>query len=190
MLAYDEVNNLVLSFMKKDRYKTIVKSHRRKIPRYISELLSLNKKLKSRQQSLFGDMDSNDNIEISDKLRTSLNDLCVGFKEKKDNIHHALVVFDYRRDNIQFLKLYLLDKRMNIIEENNWLEAVRPILSNEIPESMDDSAAGNSNVMLNKKSFDRIKDKSKSGDQGTANQNTSAGSKEKDNFSKKESTTS
>lgn len=185
ILVYDEINNIVISFMRKSRYKTLTESHGQKNPQYISELLELNKNLESRQPSLFDEKGNNNNIQISDKLREALNELCINWKERRNNLRHVLVVFDYQSNAIQFLKAYLLDKRMNIIEENNWLEAVKPVISNEISEVTDASVVDNSNVMLNKKSFERIKDKYDSGNQGTANQNTSAINKTEDNSSKR-----
>ena len=151
--------------------------------------MRLNTDLSYRQVSLFNDVDNND-MQVSNNLQKSLNKLCPDFNKKQCNIHHVLVVFDYYGGNIQLLKAYLLTNLMDVIEEDDWLETVNPILSNEVPEAMDGSAFEASNVMLNKNSFDRISNKSKNGDQGNANQNTNAGSKKKNGSSKTLNTTS
>ncbi|WP_314032815.1 DUF5986 family protein [Mogibacterium timidum] len=157
VLVYDEINDVVISFMRKSRYKQLVKSHGQKNPQYINELLELNRRLQSKQMYLFTECESHGNSQISDKLKEALNELCINFEDRYDTLRHILVVFDYQGNGIQFLRAYLMGKQMEIIEESNWLGSIKPIISNEISEVTDNVAAGNSNVILNKKAFDRIK---------------------------------
>ncbi len=157
VLVYDETNDIVISFMRKSRYKQLLKSQGQKNPQYLNELLELNRPLPLNQTDLFPECKSHDNSQISDKMEEALNELCVNSKDSRDTLRYVLVVFDYQGNDIQFLSAYLMGKQMEIIEESNWLGSIRPIISNEILEVTDNVDTGNSNVILNKKAFDRIK---------------------------------
>ena len=107
MLLYDKSSNMLLSFMKNIRLKTIRKEKAEQQPQYIRALLTLNANLhaKKMQLKLFED---ESNIDDG-KLTELLNALCVDFSEPviSEIKHHALVVFSENFGVINGFKAYV-----------------------------------------------------------------------------------
>jgi hypothetical protein len=127
-LLYDRESKLILSFMKDKRFKSLQEADQDDVPQYIQALLLLNNELEAsvKQQALF----SFESDENPNHLQMILNSICKQFKEPiKDVVkYHALVVFSEEFGMITLLKAYILDKDLGIVDSDNWLDQIRPIM--------------------------------------------------------------
>ena len=139
VLLFDPRSNFLFSIMRKKRFDMLYKSKNKAQPKYIQDLLVLNKKLQARssQTDCFGIQ--SDSSEAA--LDTALQKLIENFNAGKDinNIHHALIVFDYEGTDITSLNLYVLDRNFNRVEEENLLDLINITPIMEPVPNRDDS---------------------------------------------------
>lgn len=139
LLLYDEKSKLILSFMRDTRFNCIRNNKSTACPQYIQALLGLNAELKApiKQLSFFP---PKVNIAPSELERT-LDELCGNFSGKIDtkNSRHVMVVFSNKFGRIDSFKAYLLDRDLDIVEEEDWLDKTKPIMStiDETAQSVD-----------------------------------------------------
>lgn len=154
LLLYEKSSGLLLSFMRDTRFQAIKKLKVNNQPQYIRSLILLNSELQAseKQQSMFEISESEDEIH----LKRILDELCAGFEEKIDDtlVKHALVVFSNQCGGLSSLKAYVLDHDLDIVCEQDWLDAVKPVMSNEV-ETANDRSVSHSPV-LKQKSLDRL----------------------------------
>lgn len=157
LLLLDEQSGLLLSFMRDTRFKTIKKSKHKNQPQYIRSLVSLNAELQAanKQQSLFDADEPEDETQLSHIL----NELCAGFEQKIDSTvaNHTLVVFSNHYGRIDSLKAYILDRDLDVVYEQDWLDSVKPIMSNAI-ETVDHKDNHHAPV-LKQKALERLHEK-------------------------------
>lgn len=161
MLLYDKSSNMLLSFMKNMRFKTIRQGKLDEQPQYIRALLTLNADLQAKniQPKLFEYESNIDDCDDSE-LNELLNELCLNFSEpiKSEIKHHALVVFSADFGAINELKAYVLDKNLDVVAGQDWLSRVKPILSNEVERATTEEVSRKP-LELTDKSMQRIKQK-------------------------------
>jgi hypothetical protein len=158
LLLFDTNSRMIFSFMRDTRLKSIQRNKTGQRPKYIRALLTLNDDLqaKQKQQSVFMDEDD----QNKSALITLLNELCMNFTEPVIGKiqHHALIVFSISFSQITSLKALMLDKDLDIVDDQNWLNCVRPLLSNEISKVTDVDLAP-VQLFLTDKAKQRIKQK-------------------------------
>lgn len=157
LLLYDVESGLLITFMREARLDTIKHLKDEKRPQYIRSLIALNNKLQApiKQQSLFlNTLEQNE----SELLKT-LEELCANFECHIDNkvLHHALVCFSGKYGTLSSLKAYILDRDLDIVCEQDWLNMAKPIMSNEI-ETVE-SSYNQSAITLKPKATNRLKEK-------------------------------
>ncbi len=140
LLLYDSPNNLLMSFMREERFNTIYNEDDTERPQYIQALLRLNNDYRSKheQQSMFGVEDSDVGIYIIDLL----NSICDSFTNPVDQeiANHLLVVFSTEENQLASLKAYIINPHFDIAYEENWLDLVQPMAPEIIFEgSQEDS---------------------------------------------------
>lgn len=134
LLLYDVKSGLLISFMGSTRFACIKRSKTNEQPKYIRSLVALNEEFQAQyKQQTFFDME----IESSQKqseFAKILDDLCANFNchvDKKE-VHHVLVCFSGKFGVVSSLKAYILDKDLDVVFEQDWLNAVKPVMSNTI----------------------------------------------------------
>lgn len=154
-LLYSHESNLLMSFMSKNRFRSIQNKRKKEWPLYLRALLTLNAHLQAaiEQQRFFED-DESENQEYFAHL---LNMMCSSLGENGDhtNWRHALVVFDPKYNQISSLNAYVLDANMEIVEECNWLNVVKPVIPNMI-ETMAQSVTVSKQPILKEKALARM----------------------------------
>ena len=157
MLLYDKNSKLLFSFMKDTRFRTIRQSKRGKQPQYIRAVLTLNAKLqaKVKQQRMF-----DDNLEDTSEITLLLDNLCMNFTEQVLNEaqHHALIVFSTSFGRITSLQANILDRNLDVVEERDWLDTTKPVMSNEV-ETTDKGNVANNQPILTDKAKRRLEQK-------------------------------
>lgn len=158
MLLYDKCSKTVLSFIKDSRFSAIRKAKAGQQPQYIRALLTLNSGLqaKRKQQRLFPDHVFRDD---SSELAVLLDDLCKNFMEPVlgEIPNHVMVAFSANYGQITSLKAYVLDKDLDAVDEEDWLERSKPILSNEVVKATDETLI--KQPRLKKKAMERVHQK-------------------------------
>lgn len=157
LLLLDKKSGLLLSFMRDQRFETIKKSKTNRQPQYIRALVSLNAELQStqKQQRLF----DFDEYEDEPQINQILDNLCIGFEDpvRGADVKHTLVVFSNQFGRLSSLKAYVLDRDLDIVFEQNWLDLVCPIITNEVATTDANSAV--TVPVLKQKSLDRLRRK-------------------------------
>lgn len=131
LLLYDENSGLLLSFMRDTRFDAIRRQPAEKRPIYVRSLLTLNSELQAetKQTTLFAN-----NLDDESDLMRTLNELCLNFECDIDenSTNHALVVFSSEYGRVGMFKAFILDRDFDVVYEEDWLDSVKPIMSNEI----------------------------------------------------------
>lgn len=132
LLLYDANSGLILSFMRDTRFQEIKRRKVENQPQYVRALITLNSELQAeeKQQLLYESEVSEDR----ERLVCILNDLCAGFEAPVNTgtSHHALIVFSNQYGRLNSLKAYILDRDLDIVCEQDWLDESKPIMSNVI----------------------------------------------------------
>lgn len=153
LLLLDKKSGLVLSFMRDTRFEVIKKAKVCKQPQYIRSLVSLNAELQAphKQQSLFEVGEPADETQIE----RILDEMCVGFEDpvNKDTANYTLIVFSNQYGRIGSFKAYVLDKDLDVVCEQDWLENSSPIMSNEVDVVQEKAEPRHA---LKQKSLDRL----------------------------------
>jgi len=127
LLLYDSTNNLLMSFMREERFKKICNGDNTERPQYIQALLGLNDGYRSKheQQRIFDVEDSDVGIYITDLL----NSICDSFDNPVDKeiANHLLVVFSTEEKQLTSLRAYIINPYFDIAYEENWLDLVQPM---------------------------------------------------------------
>lgn len=128
LIFYDSTNNLLVSFMKEERFKKICTGDGSEQPQYIQALLKLNDNYRSKfeQQSMFID----DCTEVGVYINRLLNSICDSFTNPVDKgiTNHVLVVFSTEELQLTTLKAYIINPYFDIVYEENWLDLVKPMV--------------------------------------------------------------
>jgi hypothetical protein len=160
LLIYDVESGLLISFMRDTRLDAIKHLKIEKQPQYVRSLIALNDELQApiKQQTLFDDS-TNHNAENETELMKILNELCTGFDCLIEHkmLHHALVCFSSKYGALSSLQAYVLDNDLDIVCQQNWLDIVKPVMSNEI-ETVEEGH-NKSTITLKSKATDRLKEK-------------------------------
>ncbi len=130
-LLFELEQKIVISFMSQQRYSQILKARHTKWPQYLQALLMLNVELHAPiKQTRMYDEDEPNTLYCMQIL----DNLCSGIdnKNNQSSWRHILVVFDAKYGRIASLVAYLLDRDMDIVEQQDWLNVVKPIISNTI----------------------------------------------------------
>lgn len=159
LLLYDLESSLIISFMRDKRLEDIKHNKVNNQPKYVRALISLNDELQApiKQQRLF-DVDEPHEVNVSE-LRLVLDRLCTGFNYDIDYNYtrHVLVCFSEQNGILVSLNAYVLDRDLEVVNMQDWLGGVKPVLSNTI------ESTGSNNIRpltsLNSKAMSRIKEK-------------------------------
>ncbi len=159
LLLYDVKSGLLISFMRDTRLDDIKRSKVEKQPKYIRSLIVLNEELQApyKQHTLPG-METEPLQKESDLMKI-LDDLCANFDchVNHKQVRHALVCFTEKFGGLSSLKAYILDKDLDVVYEQDWLNTVRPVMSNTI-ETLEHSPDGPA-LSLKPKATKRLKGK-------------------------------
>ncbi len=160
LLLYDVKSGLLISFMRDTRLDDIRRSKVGNQPQYISCLISLNEEFHTpyKQQTLPG-METGAPQSESELLKT-LDELCANFdcQVNYKEVHHALVCFSGMFGELTSLKAYVLDKDLDVVCEQDWLNMVKPIMSNKV-ETAEQSFDAPNTITLTPKAKKRLKEK-------------------------------
>ena len=143
--------------MKDSRFREIRNKKNGSRPQYVQALISLNAELQApaKQMSLFPDESKYTQTELA----KTLEELCANFEGIVDtkNSKHVMVVYSSKYGSIDSLKAYLLDRDLDVVCEQDWLDSVKPIMSSN-PETVSPMETGNV-LALKPKALDRIREK-------------------------------
>lgn len=159
LLLYDTKSQLLISFMRDTRFEEIKRSKVEMQPQYIRSLISLNEEFQApyKQQTLFA-LETEPSHKQSDLIKI-LNDLCANFNcdVNPTELHHVLICFSGKLGRLTSLKAYVLDKNLDIVCEQNWLDIAKPIFSNTIEKAEQDKDIPQ--LSLKQKATERLKEK-------------------------------
>ena len=159
LLLYDVKSGLLFSFMRDTRLENIRRSKMENQPQYVRSLIALNEEFQApyKQQTLFGI--ETESLQKQSELMKILNDLCANFNcsVNPKEVHHALICFSGKLGGLSSLKAYILDSDLDVVCEQDWLNTVKPIISNtiETAEQNHDAPA----LSLKPKAEKRLKEK-------------------------------
>ncbi len=120
LLFCDSKKEIVFSAMRKDRFDYICDNPEKNAPQYFDALVSLNDGLEPTvsQTRLY------ECYEATDKYN-QLDHLCKLLPTpSSDKFTHAVVVFDVSYDEITSIKLYIVNNRFEIVEEEDLIDTV------------------------------------------------------------------
>lgn len=135
LLLYDVESGLILSFMRDTRFNTIKRSRNKKIPKYIQSLIELNSELEAQNKQLTFLSDSKEHNDCDkSELVKILNDLCANFISSIDYAlsNHAIITFSDKYGRVNSLNAYVLDNDLDIVYEQDLINVVKPLISNEV----------------------------------------------------------
>ena len=159
LLLYDVESALLISFMRDTRLETIKHLKEEDRPQYVRSLIALNNELQAANKQLtLLDVAKSEPQNETDLMKV-LDNLCLGFdcSVERSNLHHALVCFSSKYGTLNSLQAYILDCDFDIVEQQNWLDMAKPVMSNEIETA--EQEHNKSAITLKKKATDRIKEK-------------------------------
>ena len=160
MLLYDVQSGFLISLMRDSRFNTIKQAKTRNRPKYVQALLQLNKELqaKNKQQTLPG-MEQGD-LQDETQILAVLDQLCSNFNcpISFQDVNHVLVCFSGSFRGLSSLNAYVLDRDLDIVEEQNWLDMVAPVISNSI-ETVSKDNCKQTSLSLTTKARERLKEK-------------------------------
>ena len=130
LLFCDKNLYYLFSIMRKDRFDYICSNPEKNAPKYFDSLVSLNNGLTAQvSQSVISGFDV---YEANDKYN-KLEDLCKNLPESQnEKFTHIVVVFDIKYSEISSLKLFVVNNKFEIVEEEDILQNV---LSANIPNT-------------------------------------------------------
>ena len=159
LLLFDKESGLLLSFMRDSRFKILQKSKRDKKPQYVEALLLCNSELQSStaQQSF---LTFEEQPEDKERLKSILNELCVNFSEPVlDAVtQHGLIVFSSKFGQVSTLDAYILDRNWDIVMQKDWMNSLKPVISNAI-ETISETKNDKFPLQLKSKAKERTKQK-------------------------------
>ena len=157
LLLYDEHNKILFSFMREARFNDIKNRSNFARPQYIQALVNLNAELQASQKQL--SLFPNESKFSQTELEKCLDELCAGFVGDVDTriSKHVLVVFSDKNGIINSLKAYVLDRDLDIVFEQDWLNIAKPLMSS-IPEIVE-QAEKDIAPKLKPKALERIREK-------------------------------
>lgn len=159
LLLYDVKSKLLISFMRDDRFEKIKRSKVGNQPQYIRALITLNGNLQAlSKQQTFSGLGAAPSPNRSELMKI-LNDLCANFACKIDHreTHHVLVCFSGKYGAVSSLQAYILDNDLDVVCEENWLNIVKPTISNVADTT--GASHNNSILSLKPKAMNRVKEK-------------------------------
>lgn len=160
LLLYDVESGLLISFMRDTRLEAIKHLKAEKQPQYIRSLIALNDELQAtnKQLTLSNDVTSSESQNGTELMKV-LDNLCSGFDcpIEHHELHHALVCFSNKYGTLSSLQAYILDCDLDIVEQQNWLDMTKPVMSNEIETAKQEH--NKSTITLKSKATDRLKEK-------------------------------
>ncbi|OUP78741.1 hypothetical protein B5F08_06625 [Anaeromassilibacillus sp. An172] len=160
LLLYDVESGLLITFIRDTRFESIKHLKRDKQPQYIRSLIALNNELQAtnKQLTLLDDI-ANSESKNETELMKVLYDLCSGFDcpIEFNGLHHVLVCFSNKYKTLSSLQAYILDSNFDIIEEQNWLDMAKPMMSNEFEVA--EREYNKPAITLKSKATDRLKEK-------------------------------
>ncbi len=135
LLLYDENSKLLFSFMRNSRFKDIKNRKSASRPQYVQALITLNAELQAPEKQIR--LLAEEPKFTQTELERTLDELCANFDGSIDtkNSRHVMVVFSNKYGSIDSLKAYLLDRDLDIVFEQDWLDIAKPIMSS-IPETV------------------------------------------------------
>lgn len=160
LLLYDVESGLLISFMRDTRLEAIKHLKTEKQPQYIRSLIALNDELQAtnKQLTLSNDVTSSKSQNGTELMKV-LDNLCSGFDcpIEHNELHHTLVCFSSKYGTLSSLQAYILDCDLDIVEQQNWLDMAKPVMSNEIGTA--EHEHNKSAITLKTKATDRLKEK-------------------------------
>lgn len=157
LLLYDENSKLLFSFMRESRFREIQNRKNGSRPQYVQALISLNSELQAskKQVTLFPEEAKYSETELAKNLK----ELCANFEGEIDtqNSKHVMIVFSDKYGNIDSLRAYILDRDLDVVCEQDWLEIVKPVMSfnSETVQSVEKEVV----PTLKPKALERIREK-------------------------------
>ncbi|MBQ2963069.1 MAG: hypothetical protein IJE14_00280 [Clostridia bacterium] len=120
LLFCDSKKEIIFSAMRRDRFEYICDNPEKNAPQYFDALVSLNNGLEAKVSQMRLD----DCYEATDKYN-QLDSLCKLLPApSNDKFTHAVVVFDISYDEITSIKLYIVNNRFEIVEEEDIMDSV------------------------------------------------------------------
>lgn len=157
LLLHDVESGLLISFMRDTRLKTIQRLTKENQPKYIRSLIALNNELQApiKQQTLFYDSAEQNDYQLA----KTLEELCANFESPVEckNLHHAMVCFSGKYGGLTSLNAYIFDSDLDVVCEQNWLDIIKPVMSNEIEQA--EIKQSHSAITLKPKATARLKEK-------------------------------
>lgn len=160
LLLYDVESGLLISFMRDTRLEAIKHLKEEKQPQYIRSLITLNDELQAtNKQFTLLDEGTSSKSQNETELMKVLDNLCSGFDcpIEHHKLHHALVCFSSKFGTLSSLQAYILDCDLDIVEQQNWLDIAKPVMSNEIETTGQEHKK--SVITLKPKATERLKGK-------------------------------
>lgn len=158
LLMYEPNSKTVISFMRKSRFYTIKNSKSNNRPKYIQSLVQLNDELVApvKQIALFEDETYSQ--EFNQELLAILDQMCNNFSEhiNQSEVNHTILVFDEYRGMVTSMEAFVLDNDFNVVFEENWLDIVKPMMTNSINNTIISSPT---TLSLSDKAVSRLKNK-------------------------------
>lgn len=152
LLFCDSKKEIVFSAMRRDRFEYICDNPEKNAPQYFDALVSLNDGLEAKVSQMRLD----DCYEATDKYN-QLDNLCKLLPTpSNDKFTHAVVVFDIFYDDITSIKLYIVNNRFEVVEEEDIIDSVIKsriplVIPDESPDTHDEDTTKRKGLVSLKK---------------------------------------
>lgn len=126
LLLLDLNSNVLFTCMSEEALNRILCDKKREIPHYIDILSLKNKGLESKfhQISIPG---ISTKLFAEDELERQLKDLCFNLEMQTDkDFRHCIITIKKSGYNIEKLKAYIFNSELELVEEENWSQYLKP----------------------------------------------------------------
>ena len=126
-LMLDKSSNILFTFMSEESLNKLLKDKTREIAHYVDILSRKNFDLPSKTQQLNLKGIKNEKFDL-DELEQKLNELCdnLTMQNKNPDFRHAIITNKRIGNNIVALKAYIFNANLDLVEEENWSEYLKP----------------------------------------------------------------
>lgn len=160
LLLYDVESGLLISFMSNTRLEAIKHLKDDERPKYIRSLIALNRELHAlNEQVTFFEETKCSYVQNEADWIGIFDSLCAGFdcQINHSELNHIIVSFSSNFESLSSLKASVLDGNFKTVEQQNWFDMAKPVMSNEVEtvECEHDKPT----ITLKSKAKDRLKEK-------------------------------
>lgn len=129
LLMLDKESNRLITFMREDRLKKILKSSKNNAPHYLNALALLNEELKpkTKQTSLFDMSEYTTAKYDKEQLAEMLNNLCNDLKQGNPlSCNHIVVTFSSLKGQLCSLNAFALNSSLQLVDTESWSKFIAP----------------------------------------------------------------